>query len=149
MCVCFLPKAPFVSLPLQTKLDDTTVSDQHALPQPTDSGRRVLLTRAHLDDFHSAVSAPARIPRPMIAAVHGVTFRLALDALCAVDMLWAASDAHATFSIKEVEIWLAAGMGTLATYVAWRKLGDMGVMCSSEQGTFGCLFARAERHGDY
>jgi enoyl-CoA hydratase/carnithine racemase len=57
----------------------------------------------------------------MIAAVDGVTFRLALDALCAVDMLWAASDAHATFSIKEVEIWLAAGMGTLVTYVAWRK----------------------------
>jgi enoyl-CoA hydratase/carnithine racemase len=51
----------------------------------------------------------------MIAAVQGVAFGLALDAVCTVDMLWAASDAEATFSIKEVEIWLAADRGTLAT----------------------------------
>ena len=45
----------------------------------------------------------------MIAAVQGVIFGLALD------MLWAASDADATFSISEVEIWPAVDTGALAT----------------------------------
>ena len=65
--------------------------------------------RAHLHDFHNVVSAPARVPRSMIAALQGVTFGLALD------VLWAASDADTTFSISEVEIWAAVDTGTLAT----------------------------------
>jgi Delta3,5-Delta2,4-dienoyl-CoA isomerase len=44
--------------------------------------------------------------------VHGVTFGLALDALSAVDVRWAATDA--SFSIKEVDVGLAADLGTLA-----------------------------------
>jgi enoyl-CoA hydratase/carnithine racemase len=90
------------------------VSDQHALPQSSDSGRCVLSTHAHLHDFQNAVSAPARVPQPTIAAVQGVAFGLTFDALCTVDVLWEASD-DATFNIKEVEIWLAADTDTLAT----------------------------------
>jgi delta(3,5)-delta(2,4)-dienoyl-CoA isomerase len=48
----------------------------------------------------------------VIAAVHGLAYGLGLDALCAVDVRWAASDA--TFSIKEVDVGLAADLGTLA-----------------------------------
>jgi delta(3,5)-delta(2,4)-dienoyl-CoA isomerase len=88
------------------------VSDLHALPQHTDPARRALLTRSHLRDFQNAIGAPARIPQPVIAAVHGVAYGLALDALCAVDVRWAASDA--VFSIKEVDVGLAADTGTLA-----------------------------------
>jgi delta(3,5)-delta(2,4)-dienoyl-CoA isomerase len=88
------------------------VSDLHALPQHTDPGRRALLTRAHLLSFQNAIGAPARIPQPVIAAVHGVAFGLALDLLSVVDVRWAASDA--AFSIKEVDVGLAADTGTLA-----------------------------------
>jgi delta(3,5)-delta(2,4)-dienoyl-CoA isomerase len=88
------------------------VSDLLALPEQTDTGRRSLLTRAHLRVFQNAIGAPARIPQPVIAAVHGTAFGLALDMLCAVDVRWAASDA--AFSIKEVDVGLAADTGTLA-----------------------------------
>jgi delta(3,5)-delta(2,4)-dienoyl-CoA isomerase len=88
------------------------VSDLHALPKHTDTGRRALLTRAHLRDFQNAIGAPARIPQPVIAAIHGTAFGLALDLLCAVDVRWAASDA--AFSIREVDVGLAADTGTLA-----------------------------------
>ena len=44
--------------------------------------------------------------------MHGLAYGLGIDALCAVDVRWAASDA--TFSIKEVDVGLAADIGTLA-----------------------------------
>ena len=88
------------------------MSDLQALPQHPDPARHALLMRTHVRDFQNAISAPARIPQPVIAAVHGVAFGLALDALCAVDVRWAASDA--VFSIKEVDVGLAADIGTLA-----------------------------------
>ena len=89
------------------------MSDLHALPEHTDTSRRALLTRAHLRDFQNAIGAPARIPQPVIAAIHGTAVGLALDLLCAVDVRWAASD-DATFCIKEVDVGLAADTGTLA-----------------------------------
>ncbi len=63
-------------------------------------------------DFQNAIGAPARIPQPVIAAIHGTAYGLALDLLCAVDVRWAASDAK--FCIKEVDVGLAADTGTLA-----------------------------------
>ncbi|KAH9960036.1 ClpP/crotonase [Lactifluus volemus] len=88
------------------------LSELLALPQYADPGRRGLLIRTHLLAFQHAIGAPSRIPQPVIAAVHGVTFGLALDALSAVDVRWAATDA--SFSIKEVDVGLAADLGTLA-----------------------------------
>ena len=63
-------------------------------------------------NFQRAIGAPTRIPQPVIAAVHGVAFGLALDLLSAVDVRLAAADA--AFSIKEVDVGLAADIGTLA-----------------------------------
>jgi len=45
--------------------------------------------------------APGRITQPVIAAVHGPKYGLALDALCAIDVHWPSSDAQ--FSINEVD----------------------------------------------
>ena len=87
-------------------------TDLQALPQHTDPPRRALLTHFHLRDFRHAISAPARIPRLVIAAVHSVAFGLALDALCAVDVRWAASDAVS--SVKEVDVGLVVDTGALA-----------------------------------
>ena len=86
----------------------TAVSDLQAPPQHLDSGRRALPTLTHLHNFQSVITAPARIPRPVIAAVLGVAFGFLLDALCAVD-----SDAR--ISIEEVDVGLlAADKGALA-----------------------------------
>ena len=49
----------------------------------------------------------------MIAAVHGVAFGFPLDALCALDVCWAAPDAR--FNIEELDVGLlAADRGALA-----------------------------------
>ncbi len=90
----------------------TAVSNLLALPIHSDPGRRALRTRTHVRDFQHSIGAPARTPQPVIAAVHGVAFGLALDALSAVDVRLAAADA--AFSIKEVDVGLAADIGTLA-----------------------------------
>ncbi|KAI9461067.1 ClpP/crotonase [Russula earlei] len=69
--------------------------DLQVTPEHTDIARRGLLMRAHIHDFQRAINAPARIPQPS-----------------AVDVRWAATDA--AFSIKEVDVGLAADIGTLA-----------------------------------
>ena len=71
-----------------------------------------MLTRTYIRDFQRAISAPTRTPQPVIGAVHGVAFGLALDLLSALDVRLAASDT--SFSIKEVDVGLAADIGTLA-----------------------------------
>ncbi|KAI9431424.1 ClpP/crotonase, partial [Lactarius indigo] len=88
------------------------LSDLLALSRRSDPARHALSTRTHVRDFQHAIGAPARAPHPVIAAVHGVAFGLALDALGAVDVRLAAADA--AFSIKEVDVGLAPDIGTLA-----------------------------------
>ena len=89
------------------------MSDLHATPPHSDSGRRAPPTCTRLHDFQIAVTAPALIPRLVIAALHGVAFGFPLDALCAVDVCWAASDAR--IGIEELDVGLlAANKGTLA-----------------------------------
>ncbi|KAI0059774.1 ClpP/crotonase [Artomyces pyxidatus] len=82
------------------------------LPDAPDPGRRGLLVRKQVGEFQHAISAAARCAVPVIAAVHGVAFGLAVDIISACDIRYAASDA--LFSIKEVEVGLAADIGTLA-----------------------------------
>lgn len=87
-------------------------SDLLALHRQSDPARHALRMRTYVRDFQHAIGAPARAPQPVIAAVHGVAFGLALDALSAVDVRLAAADA--AFSIKEVDVGLAPDIGTLA-----------------------------------
>jgi delta(3,5)-delta(2,4)-dienoyl-CoA isomerase len=88
------------------------VSDLLTPPRHTDPARRALLTRSYIRDFQHAIGAPTRTPQPVIGAVHGVAFGLALDLLSALDVRLAASDA--AFSIKEVDVGIAPDIGTLA-----------------------------------
>jgi Delta3,5-Delta2,4-dienoyl-CoA isomerase len=102
-----------------------TVSELLTQPQHADPGRRGLLMRTHLRNFQHAIGAPARIPQPVIAAVHGISIGLAVDALGAVDVRWAAADA--TFSIREVDVGLAADLGTLARVP--KLVGNVSMLC--------------------
>ncbi|KAG2140506.1 Delta2-dienoyl-CoA-isomerase [Suillus bovinus] len=77
-----------------------------------DPARRALLIRDDVLDIQHAVTAPERCPIPVIAAVHGIVVGLGIDIISACDVRYAASDAK--FSIKEVDMGLAADAGTLA-----------------------------------
>ncbi|KAG1817364.1 Delta2-dienoyl-CoA-isomerase [Suillus variegatus] len=76
-----------------------------------DPARRALLIRDDILDIQHAVSAPERCPIPVIAAAHGLVIGLGIDIISACDVRYTASDAK--FSIKEVDMGLAADAGTL------------------------------------
>jgi len=78
----------------------------------SDPARRAYSMRQYILAFQHAISAPERCPFPIIAAVHGPVIGLGMDIISACDVRYAASDA--TFSIKEVDVGLAADIGTLA-----------------------------------
>ncbi|KAF8519165.1 ClpP/crotonase [Gautieria morchelliformis] len=78
----------------------------------TDPSRKARELRDHILQFQSCISAIEETPQPVIAAVHGVAFGLAIDIISACDIRYAATST--VFSIKEVDVGLAADIGTLA-----------------------------------
>ncbi|KAL0959103.1 hypothetical protein HGRIS_014400 [Hohenbuehelia grisea] len=78
-----------------------------------DPARRAWELRRHIVEFQQAVGAPERCPIPVIVAVHGLVLGLGIDIMGYCDVRYTAS--NASFSIKEVDIGLAADIGTLAT----------------------------------
>ncbi|KAI0259294.1 ClpP/crotonase [Gloeopeniophorella convolvens] len=88
------------------------LADLQSLPTGSDGARTSLLIGTWAKEFQHAIGAPARAPQPVIVAMHGITFGLALDLAAACDVRWAAADA--AFSIKETDVGLAADIGTLA-----------------------------------
>ncbi|KAI6153034.1 ClpP/crotonase-like domain-containing protein [Pisolithus tinctorius] len=78
----------------------------------SDSARTAVALRRHVLSFQAAISSPERCPVPVIAAIHGVAYGLAVDIIAGCDIRYAASDT--TFSIKEFDVGLAPDIGTLA-----------------------------------
>ncbi|KLO16260.1 ClpP/crotonase [Schizopora paradoxa] len=79
-----------------------------------DPGRQGFYLKEHIRAFQSAISAVERCRVPVIAAVHGLAIGLAVDITSACDIRFAASTA--VFAIKEVDVGLAADIGTLARF---------------------------------
>jgi delta(3,5)-delta(2,4)-dienoyl-CoA isomerase len=90
-------------------LNDTSI----LAPRPDlDAFRKGILLREFILAFQNAVAATERCPIPVIAAVHGLCIGLGIDLIGACDVRFCSEDA--TFSIKEVDIGLAADVGSLA-----------------------------------
>ncbi|KAJ6455902.1 ClpP/crotonase-like domain-containing protein [Mycena vitilis] len=79
---------------------------------PPDGARSALALIGDIKEFQHAIGAPERAPFPVIVALHGLVLGLGVDILAACDVRYAAENAK--FSIKEVDIGLAADVGTLA-----------------------------------
>ncbi|CAE6454071.1 unnamed protein product [Rhizoctonia solani] len=94
-----------------------------------DPARQAFKLRHHVLHFQSCISAIERCAQPVIAAVNGIAYGLAIDILCACDIRYSSSSAR--FSIKvdlttlcfldlltkklqEVDVGLAADIGTLS-----------------------------------
>ncbi|EPQ61372.1 ClpP/crotonase [Gloeophyllum trabeum ATCC 11539] len=78
----------------------------------TEPARRALQLRSFILAFQNAISATERCPYPVIAAVHGGCIGLGIDIISACDIRYGSSDS--SYSIKEVDVGLAADIGTLA-----------------------------------
>ncbi|ORY31373.1 ClpP/crotonase-like domain-containing protein [Naematelia encephala] len=79
--------------------------------QDLDPARKALVLHQHLLDFQAAISSLASCQQPVIVALHGICFGLAIDLASACDVRLCSSDS--VFSIAEVNVGLAADIGTL------------------------------------
>ncbi|PHH83342.1 hypothetical protein CDD82_1855 [Ophiocordyceps australis] len=80
--------------------------------EEVDAARKAKSTRAHIEEFQSCVSAMERCEKPVICILHGISIGLAIDIACCADVRLCSSDTR--FAVKEVDIGLAADIGTLA-----------------------------------
>lgn len=79
-----------------------------------DTARKAFYMRNHLRDFQEAISWFEHVEKPVIAAAHGVSYGLGVDLMSACDIRYAAKGTR--FSIKEVDVGLAADIGTLQRF---------------------------------
>src|SRR5436190_2672180 len=76
-----------------------------------DTARIATKLRRHVAEFQQCVTAIERCEKPVICVMHGVTWGLGIDLSTCADIRLCARDTR--FSVKEVDIGLAADIGTL------------------------------------
>lgn len=76
-----------------------------------DVGRNARLLRRKILQMQDSFNAVDRCRKPVLAAVQGYCLGGAIDLIAACDMRYAAEDAQ--FSIKEIDMGMAADVGTL------------------------------------
>ena len=82
-----------------------------AQQEDQDVSRRAYHMRDKILQFQESFSVIEKCPQPVIAAIHSACVGGGVDMICACDIRWCTSDAW--FQVKEVEIGLAADVGTL------------------------------------
>ena len=76
-----------------------------------DVGRNARMLRRKILQMQASFNAVDQCRKPVLAAVHGYCLGGAIDLIAACDMRYAAEDAQ--FSIKEIDMGMAADVGTL------------------------------------
>ncbi|KAI9167738.1 Delta(3,5)-Delta(2,4)-dienoyl-CoA isomerase [Paramyrothecium foliicola] len=77
-----------------------------------DPARKAKVMRSHIEEFQSSVTAMEKCEKPVICVLHAVSIGLAIDIACCADIRICAGNTR--FAVKEVDIGLAADIGTLA-----------------------------------
>ena len=77
-----------------------------------DGARKAAHFRRHIASFQDCITAVERCEKPVISAMHGFALGLAIDLSTATDVRICARDTK--FAVKEVDIGLAADIGTLS-----------------------------------
>ena len=98
--------------PLLNPSASSSNNDSDETVPPSDPARRAFVLRSYIQQFQACLTALTQCSKPIIAAIHGYCLGLGVDlALCADVRICSASS---KFSVKEVDIGLAADIGTLA-----------------------------------
>ena len=98
-----------------TGIDLSTLGGDLLLPQTNEipcQGRSRIAFLSFVRLLQEAMTCFERCRLPIIAAVHGACFGAGIDLITACDIRYATSNAR--FCVKEVDLGLAADMGTLA-----------------------------------
>ncbi|KAF8244455.1 ClpP/crotonase [Wilcoxina mikolae CBS 423.85] len=86
--------------------DGFTTFDESA-----DPARRALALRRFIKGFQDAIGSVESCEKPVIVVLHGISFGIAIDISSCADIRLCAADTK--FSVKEVDIGIAADIGTL------------------------------------
>lgn len=78
-------------------------------PAPVDSARKANGLRRHILEFQDCITSLEKCEKPVICVLHGISFGLALDMSLSCDVRISTADTK--FSVKEVDIGLAADIG--------------------------------------
>lgn len=107
------PKAFTAGLDLQASVsgDGFNVAGG-ASEEPADTARKFLRNRAFIAEFQDCISSLEACSKPVICVLHGYSLGLAIDIASATDIRICAKDTR--FSVKEVDIGIAADIGTLS-----------------------------------
>lgn len=108
---CILLKASGKYFTVGLDLKDAEVASSLGGEESRDTARKYILQRNHVLELQETFSALERCPQPIVAAVHGACIGGGIDLLCCCDIRLAQETAW--FSIKEVDVGLAADLGTL------------------------------------
>jgi delta(3,5)-delta(2,4)-dienoyl-CoA isomerase len=81
-------------------------------PTPLDPARKATALRRHIFEFQDCISALEKCEKPVIAVLHGISYGLGIDMCLACDVRFSTSTTQ--FSVKEVDIGIAADIGTLS-----------------------------------
>ncbi|KAH7396925.1 ClpP/crotonase-like domain-containing protein [Phaeosphaeria sp. MPI-PUGE-AT-0046c] len=98
--------------PFTAGLDVTAASQGQLSSTASDSARTATSLRRHINEFQDCITALEKCEKPVIAVFHGISYGLALDMSLACDIRFSTSTTQ--FSVKEVDIGLAADIGTLS-----------------------------------
>lgn len=95
-------------------LDVKAASEGFLMDKETDNdpARKAAALRRHITPFQDCISAVERCEKPVIVVMHGFSLGLAIDLSTAADVRVCARDAR--FAVKEVDIGIAADIGTLS-----------------------------------
>lgn len=77
----------------------------------SDPARAAVAIKRHVAEFQNCISSIEKCEKPVICVMHGFTFGLGLDISTCADVRICSTDTK--FSVKEVDIGLAADIGTL------------------------------------
>lgn len=77
-----------------------------------DGARTATKMRREVFDFQECITAVEKCEKPVICVLHGLSMGLAIDLSCCADVRLCAADTR--MAIKEVDIGLAADIGTLS-----------------------------------
>lgn len=95
-------------------LDVQAANSSGPVSQPRESddiARKAWRVRRHALDYQNGITAIERCEKPVICLAHGVTYGAAIDLAVAADVRHCTVDTR--WSIKEVDVGLAADVGTL------------------------------------
>ncbi|KAF6218297.1 hypothetical protein HO133_005643 [Letharia lupina] len=107
------PKAFTTGLDVQEASQNSILGPNPDQSRPVPDGARTATRlRRHVDAFQACISSIERCEKPVVAAIHGWCLGLGVDISVCCDVRICARETR--FAVKEVDIGLAADIGTLS-----------------------------------